>query len=253
MIDELQRYPRTGRFLMGRLRDAMSQDERELIEDLVDAEHSLAPGQAIARRGVLCGASTMLIRGFAVRTIERNGVRHIVGVQVPGDFVDLHGFALKRLDHDLLALGPVEIGQVPHGALRRVLDERPHLARLLWFSTLLDAAIHREWVLKLEQLPAPKRAAHVFCELWYRLEMVGLAETDGFTIPLTQIELASMCGSTPVHMSRALRNLRDLGLATFRNGHLQCPDRRALERHCEFDASYLYGPGELRIASDDFS
>ena len=62
-----------------------------------------------------------------------------------------------------------------------------------------------------------------------------------------------MCGSTPVHISRALRNLRDLGLATFRNGHLQCPDRRALERHCEFDASYLYGPGELRIASDDFS
>ena len=176
-----------------------------------------------------------------------------VGIQVPGDFVDLHGFALKRLDHDLLALGPVEIGQVPHRELRRVLDERPHLARLLWFSTLLDAAIHREWVLKLEQLPAAKRAAHVFCELWARLDMVGLAEPDGFTIPLTQIDLASMCGTTPVHMSRALRSLRDLNLATFRNGRLQSPDRRALERHCEFDPSYLYGPGELRKASDDFS
>jgi len=124
---------------------------------------------------------------------------------------------------------------------------------VLWFSTLLDAAIHREWVLTLEQLPAAKRAAHVFCELWHRLEMVGLGEPDGFAIPLTQIELASMCGATPVHMSRALRSLRDLGLATFRNGRLQCPNRAALEQYCEFDPSYLYGPGELRIEGDDFS
>jgi CRP-like cAMP-binding protein len=147
----------------------------------------------------------------------------------------------------------VEVGHVPHSELRRVLDDKPHLARLLWFSTLLDAAIHREWVLKLEDLPAAERAAHVFCELWHRLEMVGLAESDGFTIPLSQIELSSMCGTTPVHMSRALRSLREKDLATFRHGRLHSPDRRALECHCEFDPSYLYGPGELRVAEDDFS
>lgn len=253
IADELQRYPRTNRFLMGRLRDAMSPEERQQIEDVVEVERTLVDGQAIARRGALCTTSTILIEGFAVRTIERAGSDHIVGIQVPGDFVDLHGFALKRLDHNVIALGPVRVGGVEHTVLRGVLDRRPHLARLLWFSTLLDAAIHREWVLKLEQLPAPKRAAHVFCELWCRLEMVGLAQSDGFAIPLTQIELASMCGATPVHMSRALGSLRDQGLALFRNGRLQSDDREGLERYCEFDPSYLYGPGELRKASDDFS
>lgn len=253
MADELLRYPRTGRFLMGRLRDAMSSDERGEIESLVGVERTLVDGQALARRGALCTTSTILIEGFAVRAIERAGSQHIVGIQVPGDFVDLHAFALKRLDHNVLALGTVRVGIAEHTDLRRVLDRRPHLARVLWFSTLLDAAIHREWVLTLEQLPAAKRAAHVFCELWHRLEMVGLAEPDGFAIPLTQIQLASMCGATPVHMSRALRSLRDLGLATFRNGRVQSPDRAALQRYCEFDPSYLYGPGELRIEGDDFS
>jgi CRP-like cAMP-binding protein len=253
MADELQRYPRTGRFLLGRLREAMAPDERDEIEQLVGVERTLANGQALVRRGALCTTSTILIEGFAVRTIERAGRHHIVGIQVPGDFVDLHAFALKRLDHNVLALGPVRVGGAEHADLRRVLDRRPHLARVLWFSTLLDAAIHREWVLTLEQLPAAKRAAHVFCELWARLEMVGLAGTGGFDIPLTQIDLASMCGATPVHMSRALRSLRDLGLATFRNGRLQSRDRAALEQYCEFDRSYLYGPGELRNADDDFS
>jgi CRP-like cAMP-binding protein len=253
MADELLRFPRTGRFLMGRLRDAMSSDERGEIESLVGVERTLVDGQALARRGALCTTSTILIEGFAVRAIERAGSQHIVGIQVPGDFVDLHAFALKRLDHNVLALGTVRVGIAEHTDLRRVLDRRPHLARVLWFSTLLDAAIHREWVLTLEQLPAAKRAAHVFCELWHRLAMVGLAEPNGFAIPLTQIQLASMCGATPVHMSRALRSLRDLGLATFRNGRVHSPDRAALQRYCAFDPSYLYGPGELRIEGDDFS
>ena len=253
IADELQRYPRTGRFLMGRLRDAMSAEERSEIENLVAVERTLVDGQALVRRGALCTTSTILIEGFAVRTIERAGRHHIVGIQVPGDFVDLHAFALKRLDHNLIALGPVRLGVVEHSDLRSVLDRRPHLARVLWFSTLLDSAIHREWVLTLEQLPAAKRAAHVFCEICYRLQMVGLSEPDGFEVPLTQIDLASMCGATPVHMSRALRSLRDLGLATFRNGRLYCSDRAALAEYCEFDPSYLYGPGELRNSGDDFS
>ncbi len=253
MADDAKRFPRTGLFLRGRLRQAMSESEKIAIEEMVTLEREFSDGDPICRRGELCQASTILIEGFIARTIERRGKKHIVSLQVPGDFVDLHGFALKRLDHDVVALGSVRVGQVSHATLREVVDDRPHLARLLWFSTLLDAAIYREWVLKLEELNAAQRAGHVFCEIWRRLEMVGLAAKDGFTIPLTQVQLASMCGATPVHMSRALRLLREQGLATFRHGRLQAPDRRALELYCEFDPAYLYGPGDLRVESDDFS
>ena len=237
---------------MGRLRSAMTDDERRLVEDLIESERTLDPGAAIARRGAECSSTTILIDGFAIRVIERRDGPHIVGLQLPGDFVDLQGFALKRLDHDILALGPARVGCVSHVRLRRVIGRQPHLARLLWFSTLLDAAIHREWILKLEELSAARRVAHVFCECSRRLDMVGLGGSNGFSLPLTQARLASMCGTTAVHMSRALRRLRDETGATFRHGKFQCPDLGALAAFCAFDPSYLYGPGELQLPGGDY-
>ena len=228
----------------------MSDDERELVEDLIETEDMLAGGDLIARRGVECSSSTILIEGFAIRVIERGGEPHIVGMQVPGDFIDLQGFALKRLDHDIYTLGPARVGRVSHARLQRVIGEQPHLARLLWFSTLLDAAIHREWICKLEELSAAQRVAHVFCEICRRLEMVGIDAHRGFSLPLTQAQLASMCGTTAVHMSRALRRLRNETGASFRHGRLELPDPAALAAFCDYDASYLYGPGELQVAGD---
>ena len=249
---ELQRFPRTGRFLMGRLRSAMTDQEKQVIEGLIESEHTLADGEPIACRGTECSNATILVEGFAIRVIERRRQAHIVGLQVPGDFVDLPAFALKRLDHDIRALGPAKVGRVSHARIRQVIDRQPHLARLLWFATLLDAAIHREWILKLEDLSAAQRVAHVFCEICRRLEMVGLGGPNGFSLPLTQAQLASMCGTTPVHMSRALRRLRDETGATFRHGKLQYPDPGALAAYCEYDPSYLYGPGELQLPGGDY-
>jgi CRP-like cAMP-binding protein len=237
---------------MGRMRSAMTDEEKEVVEGLIESEHSLDAGEMIARRGAECASSTILIEGFAVRVIERRNRPHIVGLQVSGDFIDLHGFALKRLDHDLRALGPARIGRVSHARIREVIDRQPHLARLLWFSTLLDAAVHREWILKLEDLNAAQRVAHVFCEVCRRLAMVDLGGPTGFLLPLTQAQLASMCGTTTVHMSRALRRLRDETGASFRHGKLHCPDPGALAAFCDYDPSYLYGPGELQLPSGDY-
>jgi CRP-like cAMP-binding protein len=234
------------------MRDALAEDEKRLIEELIESEHRLGGGESIARRGAERTHSTILIEGFAIRVLERRGSAHIVGLQVPGDFIDLGGFALKRLDHDLYTLGPAKVGQVTHSRLRQVIGKQPHLARVLWFSTLLDAAIHREWICKLEDLNAAQRAAHVFCEIGRRLEMVGLAGEEGFVLPLTQAQLASMCGTTAVHMSRALRRLRDATGTSFRHGRLQCPNPGALTAFCEFDPSYLYGPGELQQPGGDY-
>jgi len=137
--------------------------------------------------------------------------------------------------------------------VREVLRDRPHLGRLLWSSTLLDAAMHRQWIMKLEQLTTPRRIAHIFAELWRRLEMVGLADEDGFQTPLTQVDLAEMCGATPVHANRALRELRERELASFRKGRVSSPDRAGLEQYADFAPDYLYGEGELAVKSELFA
>ena len=247
---ELERYPLTGRFLMHRLRHALSDHEKELLESLIDRTETYDRPKRLIARGQVCNHSTMLIEGFMVRTIHEHDKRYVVGVQVPGDFVDLHAFALKRLDHDLVTIGPTKVGFVPHDAIERVMEREPHLARLFWFSTLMDAAVHREWILKLEQLKAERRVAHLLCELWKRLEFVGLARPNGFRSPLTQADLADSCGTTAIHMNRTLAELKRQGLAEFRRGTLIAPDRKKLEKHADFDPTYLYGVGDLYIGSE---
>ena len=247
---EIDKYPISGRFLMGRLRHAMSVEEKEQVEALADDVRSLEPGETVVSRGEVCNKSNILVEGYMTRSITEEGKRFIVGVQVPGDFVDLHGFALKRLDHDLSSLGPAKVAFVPHERLEDIMREAPHLARLLWFSTLLDAAIHREWILKMEQLTASRRAAHIFCEIWHRLEMVGLGGPRGVRTPLTQADLAEMCGTTSIHMSRALGEMRKAGVAEFRRGDLHVQDRVKLEEYARFDPTYLYGKGLLGMGEE---
>ena len=243
-------YPFTGKFLKSRLRHALSSREKRLVEDLVTRVETVEDNTVLLRRGDLMDSSTMLIEGYMLRTINENGQRHVVGLQVPGDFVDLHGFALKRLDHDLVVLGRARLGHVRHIDLERVMAEEPHLARIFWFSTLLDAAIHREWIMKTAQLRATGRIAHLLCEIWYRLRMVGLGSSGGFRTPLSQIDLASICGISTVHVSRTLTDLRDGGAVDFRRGRITILDADKLKKIGRFDPSYLYGEGGLEVRDE---
>jgi len=247
---ELDTYALTGRFLMGRLREAMTEDEKRAIEGLIGQVEEVEGSTVLLGRGQLGDRSTFLLEGMALRTITKGERRFVVGMHVPGDFTDLHCFALKRLDHDIVTVGPVRVGYVPHARIEDLMERQPHLARILWFSTLLDAAIHREWILKLEQLTAARRVAHVFAELWHRLDLVGLGRRDGLRTPLTQSDLADMCGTTAIHMNRALAQLKKAGVAEFRRGTLYVDDRRALEAFGEFDPAYLYGEGDLRVRGE---
>ncbi len=242
-------HPLTGRFLQGRLRHAITPDERDILEGLVAKTEVLQGDELLLKRGDFCDFSTILISGHMLRTIHEDGQRSIVGFQVAGDFVDLHAFALKRLDHDLMAIGEAEVGYVPHERLNKVIEDEPHLARIFWFSTLLDASIHREWIMKGQNLRAMARLAHLFAELWYRLRMVDLGKSSGFQTPLQQSHLAQICGISTVHVSRSLRDLREAGIVEFRRGRIIILDGEKLKKIGKFDPSYLYGEGGLAVGN----
>jgi CRP-like cAMP-binding protein len=217
------------------------QDER-LLEDAVSEVRDVPGRQTLTRSGEEVRTSTLLVEGYMCRYMDdREGFRQLVAIHVPGDFVDLHGYGLKRLDHDIATLGPAKIAVVPHDAIREINENHPNLTRLLWLATLLDAAMHRQWIFRLGRLDSAGRVAHLFCELEARLQMVGLAENGRFTLPLTQPDLAEASGMTGVHANRTLRSLRERGLTTFREGTVEIEDLAGLRRLAEFEPAYLYG------------
>lgn len=224
-----------------RARDVMSAQEEAVLRAAVAEVHELPPGKLIVRAGTVLSQCTLLYDGYVCRFRDlADGQRQIMELHVPGDFLDLHSFLLKQLEHNVGTMTKVRFASVPHEAIRRITEEHPHLARMLWFSTLLDAAIHRERILSVGRRSALARIAHLFCELFVRLGVVGLTDGQNYRLPLTQADLADATGLTSVHVNRMLKKLRDDGLMTFRGGEVAIHDWDRLQRAAEFDPTYLY-------------
>lgn len=239
----------TALFLKGRLRHDLSEEERGALENAVARTIEIRPRMTLVERGKLVQHSYYLVEGTMLRHIDdRRGERQLVGVNIPGDFVDLHGYAMKRLDHDVGSLTRATLAQVSHRKITELIDAFPHLGRALWFSTLLDAAMHREWIFGLGRLNAEGRIAHLIAELIERLRLVGLYDGSVLPIPLLQRDYAEACGITPVHANRSFRILRERGaLRPCGEGRIEILDEALIRRLGEFDGSYLYGTGELAL------
>jgi CRP-like cAMP-binding protein len=224
-----------------RARDLVSKEEEAVLRASISEIREHPAGRPIVRLGTTLSVSTLLIEGIVCRYKDlADGQRQIMELHVAGDFVDLHGFLLKQIDHNVGALTPVRVASVPHDALRGITETHPHLGRMLWFSTLLDAAIHREKILSIGRRSALARIAHIFCELFVRLRLVGLADEGGYKLPVTQADIADATGLTSVHVNRMLKKLRDDRLLTFRGGVAAIADWEGLQRVAEFDPGYLH-------------
>lgn len=234
-------------FLRGRRRRELSDEEKQAIEGLLGAPVTLPRRKVVTNRGDMVTRSTFLISGFMCRYMDgADGHRQLVSIQTPGDFVDLHGYPLQRLDHDIATLSECTVAYAPHDKLTEVIERLPHLGRILWFSTLLDAAMHREWIFRLGRLDAVGRVAHMLCETYVRLDMVGLAQDGTFAWPLTQQDLGEACGLTSVHVNRTLRVLREAGMVEVSDRMVTVMDFERLASTGEFMADYLYLDNHIR-------
>lgn len=224
-----------------RVRDILSAAEEAALLSLIDNVEEVPAKKLVVARGVPLRHSILLLDGLMCRFKDlRNGRRQISALHIPGDFLDLHGFTLKHLDHDVMALAKSHMVLVPHERLTQLTIDFPHLTRLLWFSTNLDAAIHREWEVCLGQRSGVERVAHLFCEMYTRMSVVGLVEGNVYDLPMSQSELGECLGLTPVHTNRVLRNLRERGLAEMKARQVIIHDMAGLKALAEFDPVYLY-------------
>jgi CRP-like cAMP-binding protein len=224
-----------------RARDDISAEEERALRDAVGEVIHYPAEHTFITAGQELNHSTLLLEGLLCRYKDlSDGQRQITELHVAGDFADLHSLTLKHLDHNVMTLMPSVIVQAPHEKLRAITENYPHLARILWFMTNLDAAIHREWVVSMGRRSALERTAHLFCELQVRLGVVGLSNESGFALPITQTVLAECLGLTSVHVNRVLKELRERALVEFRGGRVTITDPAGLRRVAEFDPAYLY-------------
>jgi len=163
-------------------RDRLSDEEKRVLDSIITHTSTAQKGQDMVRDGDRPSESKFLLEGFAGRyKILQDGKRRITAIHVTGDFIDLHSFVLKRIDHSIVALSSCKVAHVPHASLRAITERYPHLTRLLWLHTALDGAMHRQW-LAASRESALRETAHLVCELFVRLRSIG--QTGGCSFPL---------------------------------------------------------------------
>ncbi len=231
----------TQRVLKGRRIAPLTSLERARLESAISEVRSVPARSVLVRKGERLEHSTLLLSGLLSRYVDdRRGHRQFVSLHICGDLVDLHAYPMKQLDHDVAAVTDAQVAILPHAAIKAITEEDAELARKLWFATLLDAAMHREWIFRLGRLDAPGRVCHFLAETGARLQAAGLGATDHYRLAMTQADIGEACGLTNVHVSRVLKSLRDTGVCAVRDGEVTVQDHDALIRRGQFDPAYLY-------------
>lgn len=220
--------------------DALSEQEKALLADAMAIERHFVTGEDIVSEGSRPIYSTLIVDGLAARyKVLEDGGRQFTSLQVPGDFVDLHAFLLKTMDHGIIALSPCHVLAADHSKLRAITEQAPHLTRLLWLDTLVDGAIHREWIVAMGRRSKTSHLAHLLCELFVRLQVVKRTNGMTFRLPLSQAELADVLGLSVVHMNRVIGALRNLGAIAWTHHMVTILDWQRLVEIAEFDPTYL--------------
>jgi CRP-like cAMP-binding protein len=187
-------------------------DERALLAlpyDLV----TVGKQQVVISEGDIVGHCWLLLSGYCVRyKIVGDGGRQIISIHMMGDLVDLQNALLGFADHGVQALTECRMAKIPIGAVKRLTDTRPTIKDALWYDTLVDGSIHREWVANVGRRDATTRIAHLLCEFALKLDAINPGEQLNYVLPMTQEQLADATGLTPVHVNRVLQVLVKEGL-----------------------------------------
>lgn len=235
--------------LIAKLRhfETFSEEEVAILDELCANPRPYRAKRDLIRAGERPEVVFLFVEGWACRyKILPDGKRQIVAYLIPGDLCDVQIFLLKQMDHSIGLLSDALVAAIPQAKIIDIFDRFPRLGRALWWSSLTDEAVLREWLVNIGQRDAFGRLAHLLAELWLRLEMIGGTSAGAIELPLTQTDLADTLGLTPVHVNRTLQRLRAAGLIELSQGWLRVPDIRALMAVTRFETNYLHIDRERR-------
>ena len=219
----------------------LDEDDAERLDALIRAPVEVAAGTDVIQAAEKPANVHLVIEGFAQRyKIVEDGGRQIVGLLVPGDFCDLHVAILGRMDQSIATLTRCRIVEIPHETIHDLTANYPGIQRALWWATLVDEAVLREWLTNMGRRQARARLAHFLCEIETRLSAIGLSENGEFRLPLTQSDMADILGISAVHVNRVLQELRGEGLIVIQGHRIAIPNVDRLREFAEFVPDYLH-------------
>ena len=219
----------------------LDEEDRQAVLALPYTLKTLEPQTYTVREGDAPDLCAVLVSGFAYRQkLTGDGGRQIVALHIPGEALDFQNLFLNVSDHNVQTLTRAELAFIPRTELQRLARSRAAIGHAILVAILVEASIFREWVLNVGRRDALSRLAHVLCEFAIRLEAQGLADENGYELPMTQEQLADTLGLTPVHVNRTIMALEGKGFIVRDKRRISFPDWRKMRGIADFNQRYLH-------------
>lgn len=219
----------------------LSDEDRAILRSLPFQYRALQAGQYLVWEGDRPSNCGVILSGYAYRhKIAGNGARQIVSIHMKGDLVDLQNAMLGTADHNVQMLTNSEVALLPVEVVRDVAFRYPNIGMALWYETLVEGSIFREWVLNVGRRSARARIAHLLCEFAVRLEVAELGLQTSYELPISQEQLADAVALTSVHVNRTLMKLEQDGLISRDRRMISIFDWTKLAEVGDFEPRYLH-------------
>ena len=179
--------------------------------------------------------------GFAFRhKIAGNGGRQILSIHMRGDLIDLQNSLLGVADHNVQMMTDGTVALIPIQAIVDLAFSQPGVGMAMWYETLVEGSIFREWILNVGRRDAFTGIAHLLCEFAMRAEAAEIGNAVSYELPLTQEQLADAVGLTPVHVNRTLMRLQEEGHIRRSQRIIEIDDWQNLAKVADFEPRYLH-------------
>ena len=223
------------------VREDLTESDMAAVFALPFTRRKFEPGHYLVWDGDRPQYTCLLLDGYAIRHKEAgDGGRQIVSIHMTGDIVDLQNSLLGTADHNVQMLSAGEVALIPVENMRELAFQHPTVGMAMWYETLVEGSIFREWILNIGRRDARTRIAHLLCEFVVRFEAAGLGGSGSYELPITQEQLADAVALTSVHVNRTLMKLEEERLITRTKRIISIADWEKLARVADFDADYLH-------------
>lgn len=221
--------------------DGFDEADRQAVLGLPHVLRDLDAHQYLVWDGDRPQNAALLISGFAYRhKIAGNGGRQILSIHMRGDLVDLQNSLLGVADHNLQMMTAGTVALIPVEAIRELAINHPAVGAAMWYETLVEGSIFREWILNVGRRDALTATAHLLCEFALRMEAAELGRSAVYELPLTQEQMADAIGVTSVHINRTLMRLEEQGHIRRSKRTICIDDWKSLAKVADFHPRYLH-------------
>jgi CRP/FNR family transcriptional regulator, anaerobic regulatory protein len=184
-----------------------------------------------------------LLNGWAGRTrLLPDGRNQFILIFLPGDLFAVKSMFITQQTDSIVAISDLIAERIDYRKLHNAYVADSDVAmRCIWQIVEEERRLH-SWVVGLGQGSAEERVALLLIDLRGRLILSKTIAPGSliYDMPLTQVELADHLGITAVHVSRVLKDFRDSGVVTVRDGRVTIANLHMLAKR----ASALLDPYE---------